>query len=347
MFLEPVPLAVLAESIQGDLDGNADILITGLAGIREATPGELTYIADRRYAAAAESTGASAIILGRDLDLDLAIPVVRCDEPEKCFYRLAASFAPPPPAFPPGIHPSAVVSKDAVIGADVHIGAQAVVESGTVIGDRSVIGALVYIGTDCRVGSDCLLYPHVAVREYTQIGDRVIVHCNTTLGSDGFGFYTDREGFNHKIPQTGIVIVEDDVEIGASVAVDRARFGVTRIEKNAKIDNLVQIAHNCTIGAHSMMASHTGFSGSTLLGKHCLVAGQVGTAGHLVIGDRSILMGRTGVTKNLEGGQVYAGFPARPHMEDRRIQAQVARLSELRKKVNALEKRLDELSTRD
>jgi len=333
----------IAEQVGGELVGNAGLVITGVAGIREAAAGDLSYVTHPKYAADALASGASAVMVNRDWSEDLPAALIRVDDAEKAFYAVAPQFAPPPPVFEPGIHPSAVVAEDAVIGEGVHIGPQAVIDSGASIGARSVIGPGTHVGTGSVLGEECRLHALVSVREHVTLGNRVVIHSNSTIGSDGFGYYTDKDGVNQKIPQYGTVIIEDDVEVGSNVAIDRARFGKTQLGKNVKIDNLVQIAHNCIIGDHSMIVGMVGLSGSTILGHHVLVGGQVGTAGHLSVGDNTILSARTGVTKSLEGGQMYAGFPARPALEEKKGHAHVARIPSLRAKIKELEKRIDEL----
>jgi UDP-3-O-[3-hydroxymyristoyl] glucosamine N-acyltransferase len=314
-----------------------------VAGIREALASDLSYVVDAKYASDAVNSGASAVMVGRDWSEVLPAVLIRVDDPEKAFYSMALAFAPPAPEFPPGIHSSAVVADEARLGDGVHIGPQVVIESGVSIGARSIIGPGTHVGTGTVIGEDCRIHALVSVREYVTPGNRVIIHSNTTVGSDGFAYYTDADGVNQKIPQFGTVVIEDDVEIGSNVAIDRARFGKTLIGKNVKIDNLVQVAHNCIIGDHSMIVSMVGLSGSTILGHHVLIGGQVGTAGHLSVGDNTVLAARTGVTKSLEGGQMYAGFPARPALEEKKGHAHVARIPSLRAKIKELEKRIEDL----
>lgn len=333
----------IAEKVGGEIAGDFARVITGVAGIREACSGDLSYVVDPKYASVAASSGASAVMVSQDWTEPLEAALIRVKDPEQAFYAIAPQFAPPPPEFPPGIHPSAVVAEDVTLGDDVHIGPQAVIEAGASIGARSIIGPCTCVGTGSIIGEDCRLHAQVSIREHVTLGNHVIIHSNTTVGSDGFGYVTDSNGVNQKIPQYGTVVIEDDVEIGANVAIDRARFGETRIGENVKIDNLVQIAHNCVIGDHSMIVSMVGLSGSTILGHHVLVGGQVGTAGHLSVGDRTVLAARTGVTKSLEGGQMYAGFPARPALEEKKGHAHVARIPSLRAKLKELEKRIQDL----
>lgn len=335
----------IAEKVGGEVAGDRSEVITGVAGIREAASGDLSYVVDSKYASEAARSAASALMVGRDWAGPVAAILIRVEDPEAAFYSVAPGFAPPPPEFPPGIHPSAVVADDAQLGEGVHIGPQAVIDSGVSIGARSIIGPCTHVGTGTVIGEDCRLHALVSIREHVTLGSRVIIHSNTTVGSDGFGYYTDAEGVNQKIPQYGTVVIEDDVEIGASVAIDRARFGKTKIGKNVKIDNLVQVAHNCVIGDHSMIVGMVGLSGSTLLGHHVLVGGQVGTAGHLSVGDHAVLAARTGVTKSLAGGQMYAGFPARPALEEKKGHAHVARIPSLRAKIKELEKRIQDLES--
>ena len=225
------------------------------------------------------------------------------DNPAEAFAKLLEVFSPPPIPFVPGIHPTAVVASDAEIGVDVTIQAFAVVESGARIGARTVIGSHSYIGHHAILGDDCRVYPHVTVRERSVIGNRVILHPGAVIGSDGFG-YEIRDGRQQKIPQTGIVQIDDDVEIGANSTVDRARFGRTWIQEGVKIDNLVQIAHNVTIGEHSIICAQVGISGSVRIGSYVTLAGKVGVNGHIEIGDGAIVTAMAGITKSVPPREV-------------------------------------------
>jgi UDP-3-O-[3-hydroxymyristoyl] glucosamine N-acyltransferase len=235
------------------------------------------------------------------------------------------------------VHPQAWVSPEAKLGAEVSVGAFAVVEAGADIGDGTTLYPQTYVGHGAKLGRDCLLYPLASIRERCVLGDRVILHNGAVIGSDGFGYTVDAQGVRTKIPQTGIVVLEDDVEIGANATIDRARFGETRVGKGTKVDNLVQIAHNCVIGDHSVLCSQVGLAGTTTLGRHVICAGQAGLAGHLTIGDGAVIGAQAGVPKDLPGGQMYLGAPAVPRLEFGKSLAHVASLPKLKDKLKELE----------
>jgi UDP-3-O-[3-hydroxymyristoyl] glucosamine N-acyltransferase len=331
----------IARIVGGELSGNPEQMVTGLAGIREAAPGDISFLASPKYLSAVKTTRASALIVQQDITVSFAGTLIRVDNPAEAFAKLVEQVSPPPVTYKPGIHPSAVVASSARLGQDVSIRPHVVIEDGAVIGDRSVIGANSYIGHECRVGSGCAIYPLVSLRERTTLGDRVILHGGVVLGADGFGF--ESVGGKHKkIPQVGYVEIGDDVEIGANTAIDRGRFGRTRIGNGTKIDNLVQIAHNCMIGEHCIICGLVGIAGSVIIGNHVTIAGQVGIAGHLTIGDKSIIMAQAGVTKDVPSGSVMLGAPAVPHKEFKRANAAIQRLPSMLPKIHELEQQLAE-----
>ncbi|MCX7886505.1 MAG: UDP-3-O-(3-hydroxymyristoyl)glucosamine N-acyltransferase [Verrucomicrobiae bacterium] len=332
----------IAQLIGGEITGNPAQLITGVAGIREAQPGDITFIANPRYHAALKTTQAAAVIVARDAKVEFNRTLIRVDNPVAAFTEVVQRFMPPPVKHPPGIHHTAVIAPDVQLGKDVSIQPHVVIEAGTIIGDRTVIGAGTYVGTGCHIGNDCLIHPNVTIREYTRIGHRVILHSGVVLGADGFG-YEEVEGKYRKIPQVGIVEIGDDVEIGANTTVDRARFGKTRIGRGTKIDNLVQIAHNCVIGEDCIICGLAGMAGSTIIGNRVTLAGQVGLAGHLTVGDNSTIMAQAGVTKDVPPNSVMLGSPAYPHTETKQIMIALRRLPDLQAKVRELEKLLARL----
>jgi UDP-3-O-[3-hydroxymyristoyl] glucosamine N-acyltransferase len=335
----------IARIVGGELSGDPEQMVTGLAGIREAAPGDVTFLASPKYQAAVKTTRASVLIVAGDLDVSFNGTVIRVGNPAEAFARLVEQVAPPPVTYQPGIHPSAVIASSAELGKKVSIQPHVVIEEGAVIGDRTVIGAGSYVGSECRLGVDCLIYPQVSLRERTSLGDRVILHGGVVLGADGFGFESV-QGAHKKIPQVGVVEVGDDVEIGANTAIDRGRFGRTRVGKGTKIDNLVQIGHNCVIGDHCIICGLVGIAGSTIIGNQVTIAGQVGIAGHLTIGDKSIIMAQAGVTKDVPPGSVMLGAPAVPHKEFKHINAALQRLPETVAKIRELELQLAELRSR-
>ena len=243
----------------------------------------------------------------------------------------------------PGIHPSAQISDGAVIGESVSIGPCCVVSDGASIGDGTVLQGSVFVGCGADIGSDCRIESGVSIQDYVEIGDRVTIHSGCAVGCDGFGFVPDGSGGWAKIPQIGRVVIEDDVEIGANVSIDRATFGVTRVRRGAKIGAVTHIAHNCDIGEDSMIVGFVGLGGSIKIGKNAVVAGMVGIADHVTIGDNVTIAGRSGVTKNIGDGLTVSGFPAREHMEENRHQAALRRVPSYSERLKRVERALDEL----
>lgn len=340
--------AQLAERVGAVLEGDGALEISGVSGLREARPGQISFLANMRYAADMANTRATAVVVPSDWNRPCSAPVLlRVANPDKAFSLIAQEFAPPPVMPPPGIHPAAVVAPDAKLGAGVSVGPHVVIEPGASVGEGTVLFAGCYLGHGVQVGCQCRFYPHVTVREACRIGDRVIIHNGTVIGSDGFGYTVNEKGVREKIPQIGIVEIGNDVEIGANVTVDRARFGRTRIGNGVKIDNLVQIAHNVVIGDHAVIVAMVGIAGSSEVGERTVLAGQVGVVGHVVIGRDCIVAGRAVVTKDIPPGQFVSGFPAIPHDEEKKLHAHIARLPELKKKVDDLEARLKALESRE
>jgi UDP-3-O-[3-hydroxymyristoyl] glucosamine N-acyltransferase len=331
-------LGELAVLVGGELEGDADLLIRGVAGIREAQPGEITFVANSRYEEFVPDTRASAILAGRRLSA--RIPLIRIDNPYYAYFQVLNLFAGDSAArYARGIHPQAVVDPAARVGADVSIGPFCHVAAGASIGDGSTLVGGVFVGERAQIGARCLIYSHVTIREECLIGDRVILHPGVVIGSDGFG-YARHGAVHHKVPQIGVVVIEDDVEIGANSCVDRATTGETRIRRGTKIDNLVQVAHNVIIGEDTVVAAQTGISGSTEVGDGVVLAGQVGVAGHVTIGDRVVAGAQAGITKSIPPDTTVSGYPAREHSLARRIYAHVAMLPELFKRVKELERKL-------
>ncbi len=331
-------LKELAESVGGEAEGDARVMIKGVAGIKEAGSGEITFLANKKYIGDLASTRASAVIAAPGVDVGPR-PCIRSKNPYFAFAKILTLFA-PKRKFPKGVMSGAHVSPEAHVGQDAAIYPGALVEAGAKIGDHSVIYPGVYVGEGSSIGADCIIYPNVVIREGVKIGDRVIIHGGTVIGGDGFGYAT--EGGKHfKIPQIGGVLIEDDVEVGSNATIDRGALGDTIIRRGTKIDNLVQIAHNVVVGEDSIIVAQAGISGSTELGHHVVLAGQVGLVGHIKIGDGVQVGAQSGVMNDLEAGQVYIGSPAFPHMEFMRMQAALRKLPELRKRVMEMEKKLE------
>jgi UDP-3-O-[3-hydroxymyristoyl] glucosamine N-acyltransferase len=335
-----VRLSELAQRLGCALRGE-DVEVRRVAGIGEAEAGDLTFVSGARYAPQLRTTRASAVIVAPGLET--ALPSLLSDNPYLTFARAVSVLHPePPPA--PGVHPSASVDPTAELGERVHVGALAVVGPGVRLGARTVLHPHVVLYAGVRVGADCLLHSGVQVRERCVLGDRVIVQNGAVIGADGFGFARDQDGRYQKIPQVGIVVIEDDVEIGALTAIDRAALHETRIGRGAKIDNLVQVGHSVAIGADSVLAGQVGIAGSTKLGERVTLAGQVGVAGHLTIGDGVIATAQTGVPGSIDAGRVVSGYPAIDNRDWLKASAVFARLPELRSRLRELERRLDELA---
>lgn len=324
--------------VRGADAGN--VAISGVAALDQAGPGQLTFLASKKYRRQLETTRAAAVIVPPEVACDK--PCLVNPNPYLAFVKVAELFAPLVPLPLAGVHPSAVVDPTAKLEAGAAVGPACVVGPRAVIGARTVLAAQVYVGADTLIGPDCVLYPQVVVRERISIGARVIIHPGAVLGADGFGFVPEGAGY-HKTPQIGTVVIEDDVEIGANTTIDRATLGETRLGRGCKIDNLVMIAHNVQIGPDTVVAAQTGFAGSTQVGRHVMVGGQVGTNGHITIGDNAVLAAQSGILRDVEPGGVVWGTPARPHAETLRLLAEYGKLTEVRKRVERLEGRLKAL----
>ncbi len=338
---QPIALSELAALLGGQWSfaGDASLRISGVASIAEAGPEEITFLGNPKYLSALRQCRAAAALVPGDFAEEVPPVVLRVANPSLAFARLVEFFAPGPLAFASGVHPTAFVGPDVRIGEGASIQPYAVLEAGAMVGAGTVVGAHCYVGHETRIGEQCFLHPRVTVAARCVVGNRVILHSGVVLGSDGFGF--EWSGGKHvKIPQVGIVQVDDDVEIGANTTVDRARFGRTWIQEGCKIDNLVQIAHNVVVGRHTLLVAQAGISGSTQLGQRVTLAGQVGVAGHLEIGDGAVVSAQSGVSKSLPGGALYMGSPAQPAAEFREQVALVRRLGRLQERVQRLEKAL-------
>jgi UDP-3-O-[3-hydroxymyristoyl] glucosamine N-acyltransferase len=325
----------------GELVGDGEVVVTRLRSILSAGKGDVTFLARATYAARARASQASVILVGRDWKESLPQTLIRVDNPSAAFQKLTEATAPPAVSFPRGVHPTAVVAPDAKLGKDVSVQPYAVIEPGAVIGDGTVIGAYTYVGHEAVIGTQCILYPHVVIRDRCLVGSRVILHPGVVIGADGFGYDSGPQG-HKKIPQLGIVEIQDDVEIGANSTVDRARFDRTIIGQGTKIDNLVQVGHNCVVGRHCIICSQVGVSGSCVIGDGVILAGQVGLADHLNIGDGAIALAKSGLHQDVPPKGKVFGAVARPAGEEMKIEACKARLPELFTRVKQIEKLLGE-----
>ena len=315
---------------------SGDIEISNVASLADANPGDISFFGNPKYINALRKTRATAVFLPDSFTEEIPAHGLFVSNPAAAFAEILPLFTPQPIVREPGIHHTAIISPDAEIGEACSIGAHVVIEAGVKINARCVIEAQCFIGQQSILGEDCHLHPHVAVRERCRIGDRVILHCGVVVGADGFG-YEFRDGEQQKIPQTGTVQIDDDVEIGANSAIDRARFGRTWIQRGTKIDNLVQIGHNVTIGEHCILCAQVGISGSTRIGNHVTLAGKVGLSGHIEIGDQVMIGAMSGLAKNVPSNTIMFGAPAQPIREYKENYALLKNIRKLYNRVKALE----------
>jgi UDP-3-O-[3-hydroxymyristoyl] glucosamine N-acyltransferase len=309
--------------------------VTGVAGIEEAGPEQLTFLANSKYSAAARRSRAAAILAAPDFAAG-ALPVLRHANPYLAFAQALELFY-QPPAYPPGIHPTAVIDPSAQIGEGAHIGPYVVIGAGAVIGGEAVLLAHVVIYCGARIGNRFFAHAHAQVREYCVLGDDVTLQNGVVIGADGFGFARDGARGWHKIVQSGIARLADRVEVQANACVDRASIGETSIGADTKIDNLVQVGHGCSVGEHTMLCSQVGLGGSTRVGNNVILAGQVGTAGHLTIGDGAVATAQSGIPSDVAAGGTVSGTPAVENRRWLRSVAVINKLPELARSVRKLE----------
>ena len=337
-------LSEIAKLIDGKVIGNGDTLITGISGIKEAAKGDITFLANPKYSSLMDKTQAAAIITSAQAQ-KCAKPIILTENPSLAFAKIISMFMPDDAGHPEGIDYTVVMGKNVTLGRDVAIGPYVVIGDNVSIGDKSIIYAGCFIGHHTKIGNETLIYPHVSIRERISIGNHVIIHSGTVIGSDGFGFATIK-GSHHKIPQVGTVEIADDVEIGANVTIDRARFDKTVIGRGTKIDNLVQIAHNVVIGENALIVAQVGVAGSVIIGNNVTLAGQAGLVGHITIGDNVVVTGQSGVAKSVPADTIVSGYPARPFMTTQRVNASLQNLPKLFDLVKELKKKIEELEAR-
>ena len=335
-------LGELAQRLNCELEGDANISITGVAGIEEAAPGQLTFLANLRYRPALRTTRASAVLVARNI-APVPIAALRSENPYLDFAR-AIEFFYESPRYAPGIHSTAVIAKSAKIGAGAHVGPYCFVDENVEIGKNAVLHSFVTIYRGARVGDDVFAHSHACVREGCRIGNRVILQNGVVVGGDGFGFAKQADGRWYKMRQSGIAVIEDDVEIQANSTVDRATIGETRVHRGAKLDDLVLVGHSSKVGEDSLLCGQVGLAGSTHVGNRCLLAGQVGCAGHLTVGDGAVLTAQTGVPNDVPSGAIYSGYPAMPNDAWHKSVAVFNRLPELRRTVNRLKEEVERLA---
>lgn len=334
-------LGEISKHVGGQVDGDPDKCITGVAAVERASVDQLTFINSlAKLNRLAGSHAGAAIVPADSPTLDR--PIIRASNVEVAFAEAMTLFAPAPEYPPPGTHPSAQVDPTAQLGEDLSIGPNVVICEGASVGDRAVLCAGVYLGRDAKLGCDCVLYPGVVVRYGCTLADRVHVHANTVIGSDGFG-YRLQDGVHRKVPQLGTVRIEEDVEIGACCCIDRAKFDATVVGAGSKIDNLVMIAHNVTIGRGTILAAQVGIAGSCKLGDYVVFGGQSGMKDHIDLGERSMVGANSGVIQSFPPGSKLCGHPARDVSQWLRLSATQGRLPDLVKTVRELKKRVAEL----
>jgi len=332
--------AQIAAHLQGEVVGNGEVQLTGFAPAKAARPGDLTFAENAQYMEAARQSAASAILVDADYPAGDKT-LIKVKNARVAFARVLPLFFPERrPA--PGVHPTAVVAAGAKVDPAAAIGPYCVVGDGAVIGAGVILESHVHVGEGAQVGAECRLFPHVTLYPGVQLGQRVRVHAGTVIGSDGFGYVLD-EGRHLKVPQIGTVIIHDDVEIGANVTIDRGALGPTVIGRGTKIDNLVQIAHNVTIGEHCIIVAQVGIAGSTSLGNYVVLAGQVGIAGHLKIGNQVTVAAQSGVMHDIPDGQKWLGSPAQPDRQTKRQLIAITQLPDLIRRVRELEQRLESM----
>lgn len=335
-----ISLRELAEYLGGVVAGDPEATVSGLGSLDDALPGQITFLANPKYAHKVETTAATAVMLPPGAE-SYGKNAIVLSNPYLAFAKVLTLFTTVKKASK-GVMPGAFIGENVQLGADITIYPGAYVADRVKIGDRVVIYPSAVIYEDVTIGDDVVIHGNVSIRERCRVGSRVIIHNGAVIGSDGFGYAPDGKSY-FKIPQIGIVIIEDDVEIGANTTIDRAALDVTRIGRGVKLDNLVQIAHNCTIGQDTVFASQSGIAGSSQVGKNVTVGGQVAISGHLKVGDNIMLAGRCGVTGNLDNPGVYSGMPPLPHKEWLKASIVYGKLPEMRRTVSALEKRIAEL----
>ena len=338
-------LEQLAALLEGELLGPAQMEIRGVNSLEEAQPEEISFLDNEKMLSKMQASRAGAFLVSLKME-ELHRPVIRVANPRLAFAKVLEIFDPRKKE-PAGVHPTAILGENVSLGAGVSIGAGVVVGDGVTIGPGTIIYPQTYIGHNSIIGEGCIIHPRVVIEDRVELGKKVIVQAGAVIGSDGFGFVTVGKGQHYKIPHIGKVIIEDEVEVGANVTIDRGTVGNTVIRKGTKIDNLVHLAHNVTVGEGCFLVAQVGISGSTEIGHRVTMAGQAGTVGHIAIGDDSIIAARGGVTSDIPSGSFYSGFPARDHKEQLKKDAALQRLPETLKVIREIKKRLEQLEAKE
>ena len=334
----------LAQRLECRLEGDASVEVHGVAGIEQAGPGEVTFLANRRYAPNLKTTRASAVFVEDGVEVDREpgkppLAKLRTVNPYLAFAKAIELFY-EAPKYAPGIHHTAVISPTARIASGAHIGPYCFVDDNAVLGENAILHSFVTIYRGARIGKDFFAHAHAVVREFCKIGDRVILQNGVVIGGDGLGYAKNPDGTWYKMVQSGPAVLEDDVEVQANSCIDRATVGETRIGRGTKIDDLVLVGHASKVGGNSMLCGQVGLAGSTRIGENCVLAGQVGTAGHLTVGDGAVITAQSGVPNDVPERALYSGYPAVENREWLRMMAALHRLPELQKRVSELEQKL-------
>lgn len=340
--------AQIAQILGGQVLGNAEAVVTDFAKIEEAQAGQLSFLSNPKYEPFLYTTKASIVLVNEDFVPKEAYTatLIRVQDAYVALSQLMSQVEAQLTVRPKGIHPRSVVDEQVCTDDVAYIGAGAVIEEGVTLGVGCYIYPNVYIGRGSKIGANTIIYPNVTIYDRTEIGDRCIIHAGAVVGADGFGFAPQLDGY-HKIPQLGNVVIEDDVEVGANTCIDRAVMGSTRISRGAKLDNLIQIGHNCEVGRHTVMAAHGAMAGSSKIGAWCRTGGQVGIAGHLKVGDHVQIGGQTGVIGNIAEGRTLLGSPAMDASSAMRVYAIMNKLPELYRTISRLEKELNTLKSKN
>lgn len=334
----PMKLADIAKAVNARLENaSPDTEITGVAGIEHAAEGQLTFVSNPKYNAAAKTTKASAVIVAENFPV-ISAGMLRSKNPYLAWANAVELFY-QPPTYAPGVHSTAVIHAKARVGKNAHIGPYVVIDEGVLIGDNAVLLAHVVIYRGAQIGNNFFAHAHAIVREFCQVGDNVLLQNGAVIGSDGFGFAKDDEAHWHKIVQSGNVVVESDVEIQANACIDRASIGATRIGRGAKLDNLVHVGHSCTIGDDTLLCAQVGLAGTTDVGNKVILAGQVGVSGHVKIGDGAIAIAQSGIPHDVPEGAMVSGAPAIDHRLWLKCCAAYAKLPEIARAVRQLSER--------
>jgi len=343
-------LAEVAQKLGCRLEGPPDLEIHGVAGIEHAEPGQITFLANRRYFPLLKTTRASAVLVEDGIALHRAAPLpalaaLRSGNPYLAFAQAIELFY-QPPGYAPGIHPTAIIAKSARIGEGAHVGPYCYIDEEVEIGRNAVLHSFVTLYRAAKIGNDFFAHAHVVVREFCRLGDRVMLQNGVVIGGDGFGFAKQRDGRWRKMLQAGPAVLEDDVEVQANSCVDRATIGETRIGRGAKIDDLVLVGHGSRVGANTLLCGQVGLAGSTKVGSDCILAGQVGSGGHITIGDRTLITAQSGVPHDLAGNTHYSGSPCVDHRQWLKNAAALNRMPDLQKRVRELEAQIEKLKSR-